>query len=104
MGVCNCSMFCCTLLYVHSSIEIILKGKRELVALFYLSSWCLLMVEWLLGLSEVVIVVIPDPTHFLFILFVKDIIRGWVNVGNILFTKVIIRIWVKVRNILFTKL
>ena len=45
MGVCNCSMFCCTLLYVHSSIAIILMGKRELVALLGLSSWCLLMVE-----------------------------------------------------------
>ena len=33
MGVCNCSMFCCTLLYVHSSFAIILMGKRELVAL-----------------------------------------------------------------------
>ena len=33
VGVCNCSMFCCTLLYVHSSIAIILMGKRELVAL-----------------------------------------------------------------------
>ena len=31
VGVCNCSMFCCTLLYVHSSIAIILMGKRELV-------------------------------------------------------------------------
>ena len=28
-GVCNCSMFCRTLLYVHSSIAIILMGKRE---------------------------------------------------------------------------
>ena len=45
--VCNCSMFCCTLLYVHSSIAIILMGKRELVALLNLSSWCLVMVEWL---------------------------------------------------------
>ena len=33
VGVCKCSMFCCTLLYVHSSIAIILMGKRELVAL-----------------------------------------------------------------------
>ena len=32
VGVCNCSVFCCTLLYVHSSIAIILMGKRELVA------------------------------------------------------------------------
>ena len=36
--LCNCSMFCCTLLYVHSSIAIILMGKRELVALLNLSS------------------------------------------------------------------
>ena len=40
VGVCNCSMFCCTLLYVHSSIAIILMGKRELVALLILSPWC----------------------------------------------------------------
>ena len=33
MGICNYSMFCCTLLYVHSSFTIILMGKRELVAL-----------------------------------------------------------------------
>ena len=37
MGVCNCAMFCCMLLYVHSSIAIILMGKRELVALLNLS-------------------------------------------------------------------
>ena len=45
MGFCNWSMFCCTLLYVHSSIAIILMGKRELVALLNLSSWCLAMVS-----------------------------------------------------------
>ena len=47
VGVCNCSMFCCTLLYVHYSIAIILMGKREreLVALLSLSSWCFVMVE-----------------------------------------------------------
>ena len=28
MGFCDCSMFCCTLLYVHSSFAIILMGKR----------------------------------------------------------------------------
>ena len=26
VGACNCSMFCCTLLYVHSSIAIVLMG------------------------------------------------------------------------------
>ena len=64
-------MFCCTLLYVHSSIAIILMGKRELVALLNLSSWCLVMVEWLFlavpgGCLQFVIVVFPDHTHLLF--------------------------------------
>ena len=36
MGFCNFSMFCCALLYVHSSFAIILMGKRELVALLSL--------------------------------------------------------------------
>ena len=71
MGVCYCSMFCCTLLYVHSSIAIILMRKRELIALLNLSSWCLVMVEWLFlavqrGCLQFVIVVFPDHTHFLF--------------------------------------
>ena len=69
MGVCNCSMFCCTLFYVHSSIAIILMGKRELVALLNLSSGCLVMVERLFlavprGCLRFVIVVFPDHTHF----------------------------------------
>ena len=45
VGVCDCSVFCCTLLYVHSSIALILMGKRELIALLNLSSWCLVVVE-----------------------------------------------------------
>ena len=66
-------MFCCTLLYVHSSIEIILMGKRELVVLLYLSSWCLVMVERLFlavpwGCLLFVIVVFLDHTHLLFLL------------------------------------
>ena len=69
MGVCNCSMFCCTLLYVHSSIAIILMGKRELVALLNLSSWCLMMVKWLpWGCLRFMNVVFPDHTHLLFLL------------------------------------
>ena len=72
MEVCNCSMFCCTLLYVHSSIAIILMGKRELIALLNLSSWCLVMVERLFltvprGCQQFVIVVFPDHTHLLFL-------------------------------------
>ena len=73
MGVCNCSMFCCTLLYVHSSIAIILMGKRELIALLNLSFWCLVMVERLFlavprGCLQFVIVVFPDHTHLLILL------------------------------------
>ena len=71
MGVCNCSMFCCMLLYVHSSIAIILMGKGELVALLNLSSWCLVMVERLFlavpwGCLRFLIVVFPDHTYLLF--------------------------------------
>ena len=71
VGVCNCSMFCCTLLFVHSSIAIILMEKRELVALPNVSSWCLVMVERLIlavpwGCLRFVTVVFPDHTHLLF--------------------------------------
>ena len=59
------------LLYVHSSIAIILMEKRELVALLNLSSWCLVMVERLFlavpwCCLRLVIVVFPDHTHLLF--------------------------------------
>ena len=81
VGVCNCSVFCFTLLYVHSSIAIILMGKRELVALLNLYSWCLVMVEWLYlavpwGCLRFVIVVFPDHTHLLFRRNVMDPITG----------------------------
>ena len=57
--------------YVHSSIAIILMEKRELVALLNLSSWCLVMVEWLFlavpwGCLRFVIVVFPDNTHYFY--------------------------------------
>ena len=69
MGFCNCSMFCCALLHVNYSFAIILMGKRELVALFSLSSWSLVIVVWLfLAVPWVclsfVIVVIPGHTHY----------------------------------------
>ena len=65
-------MLRCTLTNVLSSIAIILMGKRELVALLSLSSWCFVMVVWLfLVVSWVclrfVIVVSPDHTHLLFL-------------------------------------
>ena len=71
MGVCGCAVFCCTLLYVHSSIAVILMGKRELIALLNLSSWCLVMVERLSsrGCLRFVIVVFPDHTRLLFFIY-----------------------------------
>ena len=64
-------MFCFTLLCVHSSFAIILMGKRELVALVSLSSWCLVFVVWLFlavpcVCLQFVIVVFPDYIHLLF--------------------------------------
>ena len=81
MGVCNSSMFCCTLLYVHSSIAIILMGKRELIALLNLSSWCLVMVEQLFlagpqGCLQFVIVVFPEHTHLLFFIRMCTIVTS----------------------------
>ena len=67
MGVCNCSTFCCTLLYIPSNFAIILMGKRELVALLSLSYWCLLIVVWLFFVVPWVclqFVVFPDHTHY----------------------------------------
>ena len=64
--------FCCTLLYVHSSIAIILMEKGELVALLNLSSWCLVMVERLFlavprGCLRLMIMVFLDHTHLIFL-------------------------------------
>ena len=47
-------------------------GKRELIALLNLSSWCLVMVERLIltvprGCLQFVIVVFPDHTHLPFL-------------------------------------
>ena len=90
MGVCNCSMFCCTLLYFHSSIAIILMGKRELIALLNLSSWCLVMVERLFlavprGSLQFVIAVFPDHTHLLFLISTKQRIK--IDLISLLFIK-----------------
>ena len=65
------SLFCYALFCVHSSFAIVLMGKRELVALLSLSSWCLVIVVWLflavpwVGL-QCIIVVFPDHTHLPF--------------------------------------
>ena len=72
VGFCNCSMFCCVLLCVHSGFAIISMGKKDLVSLLCLSSWCLVIVVWLFFTItrvclQFVIVVFPDHTHLLFL-------------------------------------
>ena len=85
MGVCNCSMFCCMLLYVRSSIAIILMGKRELVALLNVSSWCLVTVGWLFlavprgCLQFVNVVVLIIITYY----FCYIIIRHLESIGHL---------------------
>ena len=80
MLLCNFSMFCCTLLYVHSSFAIILMGKRVLVALLSLSSLCLVIVVLLILTMprlclQFVIVVFPDHTHYFWEWFeIKDLL------------------------------
>ena len=69
VGFCNCFTFCCALLLVNSSFAIISRGKRELVALLCLSTWCLVIVVWLFltiprVCLQLVIVVFPDHTHY----------------------------------------
>ena len=72
VGFCNCSVYYWALLSVHSSIEIILMGKRELVALLCLSSWCLVIVVWFFltmpwTCLQFVIVVFSYHTRLLFL-------------------------------------
>ena len=72
MVFCNCSMFWCALLCVHSSFAIISTGKRELVVLLCLSYWCLVIVLWFILTMpwvclQFVSVVFPDNTHLLFV-------------------------------------
>ena len=67
-------------------------GKRELVALLALSSWCLVVVERLFlsvpwGCLRYVIVVFPDHAHLLF--FVTPNVR--LHQSNGLFSTCIVR-------------
>ena len=73
VGICNCSMFCCASLCVHSSFVINSMGNREPVALLCLSPWCLVIVVRLYLMMprvclQFVIVIFPDHTHLLFLI------------------------------------
>ena len=81
VGFCNCSMFCCALLCVHSCFAITSMEKRELVAWLCLYSWCLVIAVWLfLTMPRVclqfVIVVFPYHTHLLFLIVIKACINS----------------------------
>ena len=64
VGFCNCSMFCCALLYFHSRFAIILMGKREADCCFF----CLIVVWLFLTMTrfclQFVIVVFSNHTHY----------------------------------------
>ena len=56
---------------VRYLMSLLVLGKRELIALLSLSSWCLVIVVWLFLVVpwvclQFVIVVFPDHTHLLF--------------------------------------
>ena len=75
VGVCDCSMFCCTLLFHIWCCSCLGGGGGGggLVALLDLTFWCLVMVERLFlavprGCLRFVIVVFPDHTHLLFLI------------------------------------
>ena len=79
VGFCNCSMFCCTLLCVHSSFAIISMEMRELVALLCLSSLCLVIVVWLLFAVprvclQFMIVIFPNHTHLLSLMCIPEMV------------------------------
>ena len=61
-------------------------GKRELIALLNLSSWCLVMVERLFlavprGCLQFVIVVFPDHTHLLFLCYKQVKVAIYTSMG-----------------------
>ena len=57
VGVCNCSMFCCTFLHVHSSFAIILMGKRAGCFAYFVvlvsRDCCVALPRGVMGLSAV---------------------------------------------------
>ena len=70
MGFCNCSMFYCALLCVHSSFAIILMGRESWLLRFVCLPGGFVIAVWLfLTIPRVclqfVIVVFPDHTRLL---------------------------------------
>ena len=53
MGVCNCSMFCCTLLYVPSSFAITLMGCFDKFVFQVSRNYCVALPRGAMGVSAV---------------------------------------------------
>ena len=69
VGVSNCSVFCCALLYFHHNFAIILMGQRVgcfafIFAFLVPCDCCVALPYGATCLSTVVIVVFPDHTHY----------------------------------------
>ena len=78
------SMFCCALRCIHYSFAIILMGKRELVALLCLFSWCLVIVVWLfLTMPQVCLQFVIE-----FFLIILSTILEYLSLYNMLFVLV----------------
>ena len=82
VGFCNCSVFCCALLCVHSSFCNRLDGEESAGCFACLSSWCLVIVVWLFPTMpwvcvQFVIVVFLDHTHLLFWIGYSLTILDW---------------------------
>ena len=76
-------MFCCVLLYVHSSFAIIVMGKRELVASLCLSSG---------GLVSVVSLFLTMPRvclQFMIVVFPIHILTFFFLIGKYCITPVV---------------
>ena len=73
MGVSNCSMFCCSLLYFHSSFCNHLDGEERAGCFAFIFAFlvpcdcCVALPYGAMGVSTVVIVVLPVDTHLLFL-------------------------------------
>ena len=63
MGVCNCSIFCFSLVYGHSSFAIIFMGKTELFFVSLMFRDCCVA----LARSGCVIVAFRDHTQFFYV-------------------------------------
>ena len=93
-------MFCCTLLYVHSSFAIILTAKREVVALLCLSSWCLviaallfLTMPWVCLQFVIVVLLITLTYYFCLVMKFKEMNHSYKTLRFKLDVEAVFKTW-----------